>query len=99
MNRKRIALAILLLATAITTGACLVSPWVAGEPPAPYVEARVVAPGPAYLWIGGWWEWHQRWVWRNGYWARPPHPGATWAPGHWDRHPRGWRWTPGRWQR
>jgi len=99
MKRHTVAAAMMILMTTVAVAGCVVSAWVPGAPPAPYVEAQVVAPGPAYVWIGGWWEWHQRWVWRNGYWARPPHPGAVWVTGHWDRYPRGWRWTRGYWRR
>ncbi|MFI5143027.1 MAG: hypothetical protein ACHQQS_07285 [Thermoanaerobaculales bacterium] len=99
MRKIRTPGAILALAATLALGGCVVSAWVPGEPPAPYVEAQVVAPGPGYVWIGGWWEWHNRWAWRNGYWAVPPHPRATWVAGRWDRGPRGWRWRPGRWNR
>jgi len=49
-------------------------------PPAPIVEEVVVAPGPGYVWIGGVWAWHGRWVWERGHWGRPPRRGATWVP-------------------
>ncbi len=48
-------------------------------PPAP-TEVVTVSPGPAFVWIGGNWVWHGRWVWERGHWARPPHPGAVWVP-------------------
>ena|ERR1041385_6707971 len=52
---------------------------VADAPPAPIVEETVVAPGPGFVWVGGAWVWHGRWVWEHGHWARPPHPGAVWV--------------------
>jgi hypothetical protein len=61
-------------------------PVVAGEifvtaaPPPPIVEQVTVSPGPAFVWIGGNWVWHGKWMWERGHWARPPHPGAVWVP-------------------
>ena len=31
-------------------------------PPAPQAETIVVSPGPGYVWVGGEWVWHGRWV-------------------------------------
>ena len=53
---------------------------VAGPPPPPIVEEVTVAPAPGFIWIGGCWAWHGRWVWEHGRWARPPRPGAHWVP-------------------
>ena len=54
---------------------------VAGPPPAPIVETVTVAPDPAFIWIGGFWAWEGRWVWRPGHLDRPPRPGARWFAG------------------
>jgi len=61
-------------------------------PPPPQVEVVPVAPDPAYIWIGGDWEWRGRWVWVGGHWAHPAHPGAVWMRGHWGHrgHTRVW---------
>ena len=67
-------------------------------PPAPQVEVVGVAPGPEYIWVPGWWEWHGRWVWMEGRWTVGPHPHARWEPGHWVHHGRGYVWRPGRWR-
>ena len=48
------------------------------EPPAPLYETVGYAPGPGFLWIGGYWHWNGRWVWNRGHYERPPHPGAAW---------------------
>jgi len=49
------------------------------DPPAPIYETVGVAPGPGYLWIGGYYHWSGGgWVWYRGHYARPPHPGAAW---------------------
>ncbi|MFZ0827806.1 MAG: hypothetical protein WAO02_10325 [Verrucomicrobiia bacterium] len=53
---------------------------VAGAPPPPIVETVAIAPGPAYVWVGGGWVWRGNWVWQSGRWMRPPHPGAVWVP-------------------
>lgn len=52
--------------------------YVATPPPPPQVDAVTVSPGPGYIWVGGAWYWDNRWVWRSGYWGRPPRPGAVW---------------------
>lgn len=52
--------------------------YVNSGPPVPMVDVVVVAPGPGYVWIRGAWAWDGRWVWRPGYWMRPPRPGAVW---------------------
>ena len=54
-------------------------------PPAPIVEARVVAPGPNYVWVPGGWH-------------RPPRVRAAWVPGHWARERRGWFFVQGHWR-
>ena len=49
-------------------------------PPAPIGETMVVAPGPGFVWVGGYWGWGGgRWNWEAGHWARPPHAGARWV--------------------
>lgn len=68
-------------------------------PPLPREEIIVEAPGPGYLWIGGYWGWSGgRHVWVGGHWG-PYRDGYFWAPAHWDRHPNGWAFAGGRWVR
>ena len=56
-------------------------------PPPPVVETVVVSPGPGYVWVAGYWRWHERhWAWVPGAWAFPPYHSAVWVPGHWERH-------------
>jgi hypothetical protein len=53
---------------------------VTSDPPAPLYETIGVAPGPGFIWVGGYYHWNGGgWVWRGGRWARPPHPGAAWV--------------------
>ena len=58
----------------------------APAPPPPQVEVIPVSPDPAFIWIGGCWEWRGGWVWVGGRWAPRPHPGAVWVHGHWGWH-------------
>lgn len=68
-------------------------------PPAPVVEARVVAPGPGYIWIEGFHTWNgSAYAWVPGRWARPPRARAAWVPGRWVRGRRGWYFEEGRWR-
>jgi len=69
-----------------------------GPPPAQY-EVEPPAPGPDYIWIGGYYDWYGgHYVWHRGGWRRPPHPGARWEAPHYVRgadghsHPVGGRW-------
>ena len=48
-------------------------------PPALYVEEVGVAPGPGFVWIGGFWGWNGHWVWQAGHWGHPPRRGALWV--------------------
>jgi hypothetical protein len=56
---------------------------VATEPPPVRVETYGPAPGPGYVWVGGYW------AWRGG--------GHEWVPGHWERGRPHYRWVPHRW--
>jgi len=69
-------------------------------PPPPALRAEVYgyAPGPGYVWIGGYWNWDRGYHWVPGSWARPPRPHAVWVPGraHYD-HGR-YYYERGRWR-
>jgi hypothetical protein len=72
--------------------------YVADEPPAAIVEVEGVAPGPDFVWIGGFHRWDgHHYVWNAGRWERPPCANASWEAGRWEHTPRGWHWTDGRW--
>ena len=50
-----------------------------GAPPPPRIVARPVVPGPGFVWVEGYWyPVGHHWKWHNGYWTRPPYPGAVW---------------------
>lgn len=72
---------------------------VAKRPPHVRSEARTVAPGPGYVWIGGYWRWTgANYVWVSGHWVPRPRPAAVWVEGHWSRGPGGWIWVEGHWR-
>jgi hypothetical protein len=73
---------------------------VSGPPPAAEVEVQTVSPGPDYVWIGGSWVWGPagRWNWEHGHWDRPPHPGAVWAPHHYEYRGGKHVFVRGRWK-
>jgi hypothetical protein len=68
-----------------------------GPPPYPRIvsTAGQARPGPGFVWIAGYWyPVYGHYVWRDGHWTRPPHPGAAWVPPHHDGH----RFFPGYWE-
>ena len=68
-------------------------------PPVPIVEARVVAPGPGYIWVPGYYAWERgAYVWLPGRYVVPPRGRALWVPAHWERDRRGWFFVEGRWR-
>ena len=73
---------------------------VAQPPPPPIVEeVYYPAPGPGYVWIGGYWGWYGgRWVWVRGRWAHPPHRHAVWVGGYWERRGGSGVWIAGHWR-
>jgi hypothetical protein len=70
-------------------------------PPADQPDVVVgVAPGPDYLWVGGYWGWSGgAWVWYHGYWGHRPWHGAMWVRGGWYRGPGGrYHYGAGHWR-
>src|SRR6185369_3864130 len=58
-----------------------------GPPPPPRI-VRVLPrrPGPNYVSVNGYWYPRgNRYRWHDGYWARPPYPGAQWVAPRYDR--------------
>jgi hypothetical protein len=50
-------------------------------PPVPIVDARVIAPGPGYVWIPGSYAWDgSSHVWVPGRWELPPRHGRSGCP-------------------
>jgi hypothetical protein len=99
---RAFVVSLILVTTVAAPNACA-SPsgrfYVRVAPPVPVVEAAIIAPGPGFVWIPGYYVWDGvAYVWVPGRWERPPHPGARWIPPRWvpDRH--GWRFVEGRWR-
>lgn len=68
-------------------------------PPPPQVEVIPVAPGPAYVWVPGYWWWNRgAWIWVRGTWVARPRAGAVWVGGYWARHGHGYIWVGGHWR-
>ena len=69
-------------------------------PPADQIEVIPPQPGPAFVWVGGYWFWDVglgHYVWRNGYWGRPPYGHHFWVRDHWVRGPHGYVYVRGHW--
>ena len=67
-------------------------------PPPPQQEVIVAAPGPAYIWVPGYWAWQGRWTWVGGCWRIPPRGHGVWVGGHWAHRGHGYVWIGGRWR-
>lgn len=98
-----------LLATALLISGCYVGPapndyYVGGTvavapPPAQYEVAVGVAPGPGYVWAGGYWGWvGGRYAWTPGRWI-VGRPGFRYVSHHWVAYRGGWRMVGGHWER
>jgi hypothetical protein len=99
--------AAIVAALSVSLSACVVyparvayaGPVVTIAPPAPIVETYGVAPGPGYIWMGGYWNWvGGRHVWVGGHWAAG-RAGYVWAPHHWVQGRDGWHMAEGHWVR
>jgi hypothetical protein len=89
----------LVFASALTFSAAAAEVVVRVAPPAAIVETRGVAPGPGYIWIGGYHRWDgAAYVWVPGRWDRPPRPGAHWVAHRWVRRHGGYVFVEGRWR-
>jgi hypothetical protein len=52
---------------------------VTDAPPPALYETVGIAPGPGFVWVGGYYHWTgYRWAWYGGHYARPPRFGAVW---------------------
>ncbi|MGO9097259.1 MAG: hypothetical protein ACLQGV_18815 [Bryobacteraceae bacterium] len=68
-------------------------------PPPPILGVVGYAPGPGYVWIDGFYDLRgSAWVWRPGYWVRPPHPHAVWVRAYWEPHGHSYRFHRGYWR-
>jgi hypothetical protein len=93
-----VALAVLVLSSAATLSADT-RVYVHVGPPAPRNDVVVVAPGPGYVWVPGYYTWSGTAnVWAPGRYVHPPHAGAVWVAPHWVHQQKGWYVVPGRWR-
>ncbi|MBS1851802.1 MAG: YXWGXW repeat-containing protein [Acidobacteria bacterium] len=92
------------LGAALLLSACSSGPrgpvvYVRTPPPPPLGERHMMAPGPDFIWIGG----YQRWTgagyrWVPGHWERRPDRHRRWVAGHWAHNRHGWYWVEGYWR-
>ncbi|WP_263415222.1 hypothetical protein [Terriglobus albidus] len=100
MNKKLI-LAILGAALAVSAAAAEAQVYVRIGPPPPVREVVPVRPvgHPNWVWQPGYHRWDgARYVWVPGAYVAPPRPYARWVPGHWVRRRDGWFWIDGHWR-
>lgn len=101
MSKVRAATATLVLFSSV---ACAVNPrpgvvYVGVRPPLARVEVISARPGPAHIWVGGFWTWNAReYVWVPGRWEVPRAGWRRWEPGRWEHERHGWFWVDGRWR-
>ena len=88
------------LALALSAGAANAAEvFVRIAPPRPPREVIVTRPGPAHVWVPGYYRWAgRRHMWVGGYWALPPRPHAVWVPGYWAPRHGGYVWVAGYWR-
>ena len=70
-------------------------------PPPAQVEVVPATPGPAYVWVPGYWGWRgprRGYAWVPGGYAVPAQPSYQWVPGYWAPRPGGWVWVEGHWR-
>ena len=67
-------------------------------PPPPVTEVIPQSPGRNYVWVPGYWVWHDRWLWQGGHYERAPRDRAVWQEGRWVERNGEWYWQPGGWR-
>jgi WXXGXW repeat (2 copies) len=96
---KAFAFAILFATPAATANAQVSFGITIGEPPSPRAYRVPPRPGPDYIWVEGYhYPQNGKYRWHDGYWTRPPYPGAYWVEpyyyrgqyyaGRWENGPR-----------
>jgi hypothetical protein len=96
---KRFLLVVAFAATSMV-GCASGAVYYSNVPPPPVrVETYGPAPGPGFVWIGGYWGWRANThVWVPGYWGRPPRPHAVWVSPYWEHSGARYRFHEGRWR-
>lgn len=68
-------------------------------PPPPRREVVPARPMPGYIWVNGYWAWHDgRHFWVSGHYERPPRPRAVWVEPRWERRGGGYVFIEGIWR-
>ena len=76
-----------------------VSYYASTPPPPLQTEVYGVAPGPGYVWAGGYWGYNSgRYAWVPGSWQRPPHRGERWESARWEHHGNRYEFRKGHWR-
>lgn len=91
--------ALVLMVSALT--ACGGGAFYYSNVPPPPLRAEVVgvAPGPGYVWVGGYWGFRGGGtVWVPGRWVVPPHRHAVWVAPRWERAGNRYRYHEGHWR-
>lgn len=71
------------------------------EPPPPLiVEKCPPCPTKNYVWVNGYWSCNgKKYVWKKGCWVPPRHKGEYWIEPRYDKHKKGYHYTPGHWDK
>jgi hypothetical protein len=73
--------------------------YVVDRPPPARVEVIPVRPGPAYVWVPGYWNREPRgYVWVAGRYVVPPSARRAWVAGQWQHGRGGWYYVQGHWR-
>ena|SRR5664279_2584762 len=92
---RTVVLASFILAPAATAHAQISFGIRIGAPPPPRAYRVPPRPGPDYVWVEGYqYPVRGRYVWHDGYWTRPPYPGAYWV----EPYHVGGQYYAGRWE-
>jgi len=92
---KKTLLALMLLAGGAAYGQISIGIRIGPPPPPRVIRVTPVAPGPGFFWVAGYWyPVGNHYKWHDGYWTRPPYPGAVWVVPHHD----GERFFEGYWE-
>jgi len=70
------------------------------DAPLAMIPVAMVAVPPGSVWIPAHYNWDpagQNYVWLEGEFAQPPHPGAQWIAGRWQQTLTAWTWLDGHW--
>jgi hypothetical protein len=73
--------------------------YVIEQPPPERIEVVEASPGPAYVWVPGYWTWTgAEYSWSSGRWVVPPRGHNHWVRGRWERRGHHWRRVDGHWR-